>query len=115
MLKFLSLVQDKGLFHNGVKNPRITTINLASNINLDDKSLMNIAVMCLNMEILDVSLCTDHTEAGIISTLEVCNQIRYLQLDKGPGIKHIGEGAVGSILNDEGLAMIGNIFSLQLK
>ncbi|KAG5629674.1 hypothetical protein H5410_001391 [Solanum commersonii] len=68
-------------------------INLASNMYLDYKSLMNIAFMCLNMEILDVSSCTNHTEA-----------------DNCPRINHIGEGtalfnlevisAVGSTLND---------------
>lgn len=108
----------KNCFHNGVKNLRIRAVNLASNRCLDDDSLLNVAMMCPNMEILDVTSCASLTEAGIISALEVFNQIRNLQLNNCPGIKHIGEGmelpnlevisAAGSALNDEGLAMIGS-------
>ncbi|MCD7464884.1 hypothetical protein HAX54_000144 [Datura stramonium] len=115
----------KDCFHNGVKNPRIRAVNLASNLYLDDDSLMNVALMCPNMEFLDVSSCTSLTEAGIFSALEVCNQMRSLQLDNCPGIKHIGKGAellnlevisaAGSALNDEGLAMIGSRCSRLLK
>ncbi|KAG5629752.1 hypothetical protein H5410_001469 [Solanum commersonii] len=49
-----SCFRTKDCFHNGVKNPRITIVNLASNMYLDDKSLMNIAFTYLSMEILDV-------------------------------------------------------------
>lgn len=111
--------------HNGVKNPRIRAVYLAGNQYLDDDSLVNVALMCPNMEFLDVTSCTSLTEAGIIAALEVCNQIRDLQLDNCPGIKHIGKGvelpnvevisAAGSALNDEGLAMIGNRCSRLLR
>lgn len=115
----------KAWFHNSVKNPRIRGVNLAGNWYLDDDSIMNVALMCPNMEFLDVSSSNRLTEAGIISALEVCNQIRNLQLDNCPGIKHIGKGvelpnlevisAAGSALNDEGLAMIGSRCSRLLK
>ncbi|XP_018624117.2 F-box/LRR-repeat protein 3-like [Nicotiana tomentosiformis] len=92
---------------------------------MDDDALTKVALTCPNMEILDVSSCLSLTEAGIASILEVCNQIRNLQFEKCPLIKHIGEGselpnvevvsAVGSVINDEGLAVIGSRCSRLLK
>ncbi|KAH0762871.1 hypothetical protein KY290_018944 [Solanum tuberosum] len=115
----------KHCFHDDVKNPRIRSVNLATNHYLDDDSLMNVALMCPNMDFLDVISCTSLTEASIIGVLEVCNQIRDLQLDNCSGIKHIGKGAelpslevisaAGSALNDEGLVMIGSRCSRLLK
>ncbi|PHT47504.1 hypothetical protein CQW23_11712 [Capsicum baccatum] len=115
----------KDCFQHGVKNLRIRDVNLSSNRYLDDDALMNVALICPNMDFLDVSSCNSLTEAGIISALEVCSQIRNLQLDNCPGIKHIGKGAelpnvevisaAGSAINDEGLAMIGNRCSRLLK
>ncbi|CAN4086437.1 unnamed protein product [Withania somnifera] len=115
----------KNCFHNGVKNPRIRAVSLASNWYLDDDSLMNVALMCPNVEFLDVSSCASLTVSGFISALEVCDKIRSLQLNNCPGIRHIGKGAklpnlevisaAGSALNDEGLAMIGSRCSRLLK
>ncbi|CAN4088564.1 unnamed protein product [Withania somnifera] len=115
----------KVCFHNGVKNPRIRVVSLGGNWFLDDDSLMNVALMCPNMEFLDVSSCASLTDLGVISALEVCNKIRNLQLNNCPAIKHIGKGvelpnlevigAAGSELNDEGLAMIGSRCSRLLK
>ncbi|KAJ8536192.1 hypothetical protein K7X08_034593 [Anisodus acutangulus] len=111
--------------HNGLKNPRINAVNLANNLSLDDGALTKVALMCPNMEILDVSSCTSLTEAGIASALEMCNQIRKLELDNCPLTTHIGKGAelpnlevisaAGSALNDEGLIMIGSRCSRLLK
>ncbi|XP_070026612.1 uncharacterized protein [Nicotiana sylvestris] len=115
----------KDSFHNGVKNPRIRSVNLRYNWYLDDGTLTKVALMCPNMEILDVSTCLSLTEAGIASVLEVCNQIRNLQFESCPLIKHIGEGAelpnvevvsaATSAINDEGLALIGSRCSRLLK
>ncbi|XP_060206558.1 uncharacterized protein LOC132634305 [Lycium barbarum] len=115
----------KDYVHNGVKNPRIRSVYLANNSHLKDDSLTKVALLCPNMESLDVCLCKSLTEAGIASALEVCNHIRNLEFDKCPSIKRIGKGAelpnlevinaAGSALSDEGLAMIGSRCSRLLK
>ncbi|XP_060203044.1 uncharacterized protein LOC132631483 [Lycium barbarum] len=115
----------KDYSHNCVKNPRIRTVSLKFKMYLNDDSLAKVALMCPNMEILDVCLCASLTEVGLAFVLDVCNQIRNLEFGKCPLIKHIGKGAeltnlevinaAGSALSDEGLAMIGNRCSRLLK
>ncbi|KAG5629671.1 hypothetical protein H5410_001388 [Solanum commersonii] len=68
-----SYFRTKDCFHNGLRNLRITIVNLANNMYLDDKSLMNIAFMCLNMEILDVSSVLIIPVGVLFLFLSVCN------------------------------------------
>ncbi|KAG5632352.1 hypothetical protein H5410_004069 [Solanum commersonii] len=71
-----SCCRTEDCFHNCVNNLRLRTVNLASNMYLDDDSLMIFTFMSPNMEILDV-----------------CNQISYSKLDNSQGNKHIEKGA----------------------
>ncbi|KAJ8553594.1 hypothetical protein K7X08_024272 [Anisodus acutangulus] len=54
----------KDYFHNDVKYPRIRSVCLANNSQLNDDALTKVALFSPHMEILDVSLCKSHTEAG---------------------------------------------------
>ncbi|XP_059303516.1 F-box/LRR-repeat protein 3-like [Lycium ferocissimum] len=112
-------------FPYGVKKPRIRSVCLAHNPHLNDDSLTKVALLCPNMESLNLYRCRSVTEAGIAFALEVCNHIRNLGFGRCQLIKNIGRGAelpnlevinaAGSALSDEGLAMIGSRCSRLLK
>ncbi|XP_060205229.1 uncharacterized protein LOC132633051 [Lycium barbarum] len=120
-----SIGMKRGCFPYGVKKPRIRSVCLANNPHLNDDSLTKVALLCPNMESLNVYRCRSVKEAGIAFALVVCNHIRNLGFGRCQLIKNIGRGpelpnlevinAAGSALSDEGLAMIGSRCSRLLK
>jgi len=83
---------EKDYFHNGVKNTRIKTVSLKFASYLNGDSLTKAALMCPNMETLDM-YSSRVTEACIASAFEVCYHIRNLDFCGCSLIRHIRIGA----------------------
>ncbi|CAK9168954.1 unnamed protein product [Ilex paraguariensis] len=105
------------LFIDFTKNPRIKCLNLARNPYLSDGCLKKFASICPNLEILDLSSCSDITEVGIAEIFKSCCDVRHVQINFCAGVKNIGTGselpkleilcAPRSGIANEGLAAIG--------
>lgn len=75
-----------------INNHTIKSLNLAKNVHLTDACLVNIASVCPNLELLDLSANSGITEESIGYVLKACCEIRHLQITDCAGVKNLGTG-----------------------
>ncbi|KAK5830923.1 F-box/LRR-repeat protein 3 [Gossypium arboreum] len=100
-----------------VVNPRVKSLHLGWNNNLNDECMKMASYVCPNLEVLDVTYCSGITEEGILEVLKSCVQIRCLEISRCQGVNNLELDfelpklevlqAEGLAINDEGLASIG--------
>ncbi|XWS19136.1 hypothetical protein CRYUN_Cryun32bG0106000 [Craigia yunnanensis] len=100
-----------------VVNPRVKSLHLAWNNNLNDECIKMAAYFCPNLEVLDVTYCPGITEEGILAILKSCLHIRCLEINRCDGVKNLEVDfelpklevlqAEGLGINDEALTLIG--------
>ncbi|KAK2982842.1 hypothetical protein RJ640_021332 [Escallonia rubra] len=98
------------------KNFKIRSLK-ARYTHMTDECLEKIALLCPNLEMLDLRHCSRVTGEGISELLKSCPEIRHLMISDCGGIKSLGTGegllklevlcAARSGFNDEGLVTIG--------
>lgn len=103
-----------------VINPQVKSLHLARNGNLGDEFLKKLAVLCPNLEVIDLSHCSGITEEGIGEILKSC-EIKCLEIKVCRAVFDLGIDlelpklevlrASGSALNDHALKMIANTCS----
>ncbi|KAH9667285.1 f-box domain-containing protein [Citrus sinensis] len=104
-----------------VINPQVKSLHLARNGNLSDEFLKKLAVLCPNLEVIDLSHCLGITEEGIGEILKSCCEIKCLEIKRCRAVFDLGIDlelpklevlqASGSALNDHALKMIANTCS----
>lgn len=108
-----------------VKNPNIKSLDLAWNSHLSDECLRTIALVCPNLELLDVRSCIGITDGGIAEILRSCREIRHLYMNDCGRVMNMGLSpelpklevllVARSGLNDEGLLTVGKSCSGLVK
>lgn len=108
---------EEGLVVGLGKNTRIRSLRLARNKHMNDKSLLEFASLCPNLQLLDVSSCSCITGGGIAEVLKSCHEVAHLEINFCGGVKSLGTDsklcklvvlkAASSGICDEGLIMVG--------
>ncbi|KAJ4718575.1 putative F-box/LRR-repeat protein [Melia azedarach] len=100
-----------------VVNPRVKSLHLARNGNLSDQFLRRVALLCPNLQMLDVSHCSGITEEGIGEILRSC-ELKHLEINACRQVYDLGIAfelpklevlrALGSGFNDDSLLTVAN-------